>query len=504
MKVLLKDIRKSFGKVHVLKNVNLELLPGEVHALMGENGAGKSTLIKVLTGVYTKDAGQVYINDELTEIQNIRESQDLGIAYVHQELNVVREMSVYENMFLGNELMKNRFSIDNDAMIKRCREQLKVLNIDIDPEEKMKNLSVGYQQMIEIAKALLHESELIILDEPTAALTNKEIDTLFDVIRLLQKKGKTFLYVSHRMEEIFELCDRVTILRDGKYIGTELLSNITESKMVEMMVGNTIDHLYTYTPAKRGKVILEVKHLSKEKKFIDVSFKVHEGEILGFAGLMGSGRSDVMHAIFGSNQADSGEIFIQEKKVEIKSPRDAKKHRIAFVTEDRKEEGLILDFDIKENIVIPSLNDLSNHSMINEEKNIALAKEEIESLNIKTTSYLQALKNLSGGNQQKVVFAKWLATKPKILILDEPTRGVDVGAKKEIYNIINALKAQGVAIILVSSELPEVIGISDRILVMHSKRKAHIFNKREDFTQENILGYAFMGGKYDELQNKEL
>lgn len=503
MKVILKNIQKSFGKVKVLKNVNLELLPGEVHALMGENGAGKSTLIKVLTGVYTKDSGEVYINDQLVDIKHIKESQELGIAYVHQELNVVREMTIYENMFLGHEIMKNRFSIDNEAMIKACQEQLKVLNIEIDPKEKMKNLSVGYQQMIEIAKALLYESELIILDEPTAALTNKEIDVLFDLIRLLQKQGKTFLYVSHRMEEIFELCDRVTILRDGKYIGTESLKDITESKMVEMMVGNSIDNLYTYSPSQPGDTILEVKNMSKEKKFYDISFSLKQGEILGFAGLMGSGRSDVMHALFGSYLPDSGQIFIKGKEVEIKSPRDAKKQKIAFVTENRKEEGLILDFDVKENIVITSLDQLSKHKIINEENNINLAQKEIEQLNIKTSSYLQKLKNLSGGNQQKVVFAKWLATKPNILILDEPTRGVDVGAKKEIYNIINQLKKEGVGIILVSSELPEVIGISDRIIVMNNKRIVHLFDQHEDFTQEKILGYAFMGGKYNELQNKE-
>ena len=498
MELQLTDIYKSFGKVDVLKGVELNVKPGEIHALMGENGAGKSTLIKVLTGVYKKDKGHIFINGKEAEINTLKDSINLGIVYVHQELSVINEMRVFENVFLGSEIKKNFFLIDNEKMIEKTQELLDLLGVNIDPNARMKDLSVGYQQMVEIAKSLLHKSELIILDEPTAALTKREIESLFEIVRKLQKKGKSFIYVSHRMEEIFELSDRVSILRDGKYIGTKITKDINEKKLVAMMIGNNMNTLIEHVPSKIGDCVLEVSGLTKEKQYKDINFKLHSGEILGFSGLMGSGRTEIMHALFGSVLPDSGKIYIDGKLAKIKSPLDAKKQGIAFVTEDRKEEGLVLQFNIKENIIIPSLPNLSNRFYTDEKVYAKLAEASINNLNIKASSYSQELNSLSGGNQQKVVFAKWLTTGPKIFILDEPTRGVDVGAKKEIYNIINQLKQEGVAIILISSDLPEVMGISDRMVVMHDGEIGHIFNNRDDFKQETILGYAFMGDKYNE------
>lgn len=495
MKVELRKIYKSFGNVEVLKGVNLTINHGEIHALMGENGAGKSTLINVLTGVYMKNAGEILIDDQVVEIKRIRDSQNYKIAYVYQELNNIKEMSVLENMFLGHEIKSGLFTIDYAQMKQIAEDKLALLGVDIDVDKKMKHLSVGYQQMVEIAKSLIHDAELIILDEPTAALTNKETDNLFKVVKKLQKQGKSFLYVSHRMEEIFELCERITVLRDGQYIGTKNIADTNISDLVEMMVGRSINNLISHKPVKSGKEAIKVNNLTINNQFENISFKVHEGEIFGISGLMGAGRTEVLHALFGHSKLDAGEIEIFGKKVNIDCPKTAKKLGIAFVTEDRKDEGLIVDFDLVENTVLPSLDSLSNHHLIDKEKNMHITTEGIKNLNIKTSSPYQKLKNLSGGNQQKVVFAKWLATKPKILILDEPTRGVDVGAKKEIYHIINELKKQGVAIILVSSELVELTGICDRISVMYHGKLVHSINDRNKFSKEEILSYSFMGGK---------
>lgn len=498
MKLEVQNIYKSFGPVEVLKDVCLTVDEGEVHALVGENGAGKSTLIKIITGVYTKDSGTIKINDQFVEINKVKDSQDLGISYVHQELNVIKEMTILENMFLGNEIKKNKLFLDYEYMYEKASSQLNELGLEINPNEKMKNLTIGYQQMVEIAKALLYDANLIILDEPTAALTNRETEKLFQIIKDLKSKGKSFIYVSHRMEEIFEICDRVTVLRDGKYIGSENIENITYHDLVRMMVGRKIENLIPYEKYQKGKEVLRVEDLAITNEFYDVSFSLYENEVLGFFGLMGSGRSEIMHAIFGSKKLTKGYIYIDNEEIKIKSPRDAKKHGIAFVTEDRKSEGLILDFNIVENVLLPSYKDRSNKGIVDEKLNVNISKDKIEQLNIKTSSEKQKLKNLSGGNQQKVVFAKWLETNPKIFILDEPTRGVDVGSKKEIYTLINYLKANGAAIILVSSELPEVIGISDRIAVMHNNRLVKIIDDRNNFNEEDILNYAFVGGVNNE------
>ncbi len=489
----MQNIHKSFGDIHVLKGIDLQIESGEIHALMGENGAGKSTLIKVLTGVYSKNSGEILIDDKEVNIDSISDSEKVNIAYVHQELNIIREMTVCENLFLGKEILKGKL-LDTKKMNEICLEKLSVLGIDhIHPNTLMKNLSVGYQQMIEIAKALLINAQLIILDEPTAALTSKEIENLFKIVTELKSKGVSFLYVSHRMEEIFRMCDRISILRDGQYIGTEDLKIVSEEKVVEMMTGKTIDNLYRKDKVLSGKTMIEVKDLNKKGIFENINFQVKAGEVLGFAGLMGAGRSEIMHAIFGSNPADSGSIYIENKKVSIKNPLDGKKNGIGFVTEDRKEEGLILDFDVSENIVIPSIDKFLKKKMVDNKKINSVVDHYIKKLKIKVFNANQKVKSLSGGNQQKIVFAKWLETNPKILILDEPTRGVDVGAKKEIYEVINELKKEGVAIILVSSELPEVIGVSDRVAVIHNKTIAKIFDE-ENINQEEVLKVAFLGG----------
>lgn len=493
MKVQMQNIHKSFGDVHVLKGINLQIESGEIHALMGENGAGKSTLIKVLTGVYSKNSGKILIDDNEVNINSIVDSEKVKIAYVHQELNIIREMTVCENLFLGKEILKGRL-LDTKKMNEICTEKLSALGIShIHPNTLMKNLSVGYQQMIEIAKALLINAKLIILDEPTAALTSKEIENLFKIVLELKESGVSFLYVSHRMEEIFRMCDRISILRDGEYIGTEDLKIVSEEKVVEMMTGKTIDNLYRKDIVQSGKTMIEVKNLTKSGIFENINFSVKAGEVLGFAGLMGAGRSEIMHAIFGSNPADSGNILIEDKEVTIKTPLDGKRNGIGFVTEDRKEEGLILDFDVKENIVIPSIDKFLKRNIVDNKKIDTVVDQYIKKLKIKVFNANQKVKSLSGGNQQKIVFAKWLETCPKILILDEPTRGVDVGAKKEIYEVINELKKQGVAIILVSSELPEVIGVSDRVAVIHNKTIAKIFDN-ENLNQEEVLKVAFLGG----------
>ncbi|MEG0134841.1 sugar ABC transporter ATP-binding protein [Cetobacterium sp.] len=492
MKVEMRGIKKAFGNVKVLKDVRLEILDGEIHALMGENGAGKSTLIKVLTGVYTKDSGDILIDDKSVDMKDIKDSEKYRIAYVHQELNVVNEMSIYDNMFLGKEIRK--FGIlDKNSMRAICSEKLKELGIEhLSPDTLMKDLSVGYQQMVEIAKALLIDAKLIILDEPTAALTEKEIENLFKIVFKLKETGVSFLYVSHRMEEIFNICDRISILRDGTYIGTEIIKTVDQEKIVEMMTGKTIENLYSKEKVQVGEKIIEVVNLKKAGEFENINFEVRAGEVLGFAGLMGSGRSEIMHGIFGSTGIDCGEIYIENKKVQIKTPIDAKNLGIGFVTEDRKEEGLILNFSVKDNIPVPSLKNMKKGMLIDEKKIESITQKYIEKLKIKVFNGDQLVKSLSGGNQQKIVFAKWLEIAPKILILDEPTRGVDIGAKKEIYEVINELKKQGTAIILVSSELSEVIGLSDRVAVMHNKTIAKIF-EGDNIEQEKVLKVAFLG-----------
>ena len=492
LELVMSNIKKSFDTVQVLKHAQIHVKPSEVHALMGENGAGKSTLMKILTGVYSKDEGEVTINGNPVNIQTIRDSENYKIAFIHQELNVLNEMSIVDNMFLGRALT-NRFGLLKKKEMKAlAKEKLELLGLHVDPDDSIKSLSIGKRQLVEIAKALLLDAELIIMDEPTAALTDKEIRLLFDVIAELKAQGKSFIYISHRMEEIFEICDEITVMRDGTFIGQKHKNSTTFDEIVKMMVGYDLSERFPRIEVEPGEVILEVENLSLPKKFENVSFNVRGGEILGFSGLMGAGRTDVMHAIFGSVKPTSGKIKIRGKEVNISSPIVAKKLGIGFITEDRKNEGIILDFSVAENLILPSLKEFTKSGLVQNKLKLEETEAYQKKLNIKMASPEIKIANLSGGNQQKVVIAKWLHTKPSILILDEPTRGVDIGAKKEIYEIINDLKAAGVAVIIVSSELPEVLGISDRIAVMREKRLVKIMD-RSEATQENIMDYATRG-----------
>ncbi|MFA5604210.1 MAG: sugar ABC transporter ATP-binding protein [Bacilli bacterium] len=494
MKVQMKNINKSFYGVPVLKNVNFELGDGEVHALVGENGAGKSTLMKILTGIESKNSGEIYIDGQEINIKNIIEGMKLNIAFLHQELNSLPNMTIWENMFLGRYIKNKMGFLDIDQMKKTTSIKLKEVGLDINVDSLMGDIPIGLQQLIEIASALLWNKKTIILDEPTSALTAREIKILFDTINNLKKDGVSFIYITHRLEEIFTICDRVTVLRDGEIIGTKKIKDVIVEDVIKMMVGYEMAERYPKTDYKPGNIVLEVNNLSKNKYYQNINFNLHQGEVLGFSGLMGSGRTEIMQTIFGIMHPDSGEIKVDGKTVKIKSPIDAKKQGIAYITENRKEEGIVLDFSVVDNMILPNLKEVLNKvKMIDHKLEKELTKKYIEKLDIKTNDIDSKIRTLSGGNQQKVVVGKWLATSPMILILDEPTRGVDVGAKYEIYEIINELKKSNVAIIMISSELPEVMGMSDRIAVMHEGKLKSILSKT-DFNQEKIMTLS-TGGK---------
>lgn len=493
VEIELKNINKSFGDVHILKDAYLHVKEKQVHALVGENGAGKSTLMKILTGVYSKDSGEIIINGKVHEFNSIKDSETMKISFIHQELNILRDMTIIDNMFLGREI-KNKYGLLNKKEMERLtREKLSLLGLEIDPNTLIRNISVGQSQLVEIAKALLLDAELIIMDEPTAALSDKEIDMLFKIIRNLKSKGVSFIYISHRLEEIINICDEVSVMRDGAFIQQKSIADTSIDELISMMVGYDLDDRFPRIDVSPGEVVLSIKNLTKEGEFKNINFELRKGEILGFSGLMGSGRTEIMHAIFGSTRFDSGEIFVNQKEVKINNPIDAKKMGIGFITEDRKNEGIILDFSVAENMVLPSLQTFTKNNFVKENVITDVVAEYIKKLNVRTPNQTIMVRNLSGGNQQKIVIAKWLLTKPKILILDEPTRGVDVGAKREIYKIMNELKQEGVAIIMISSELPEIIGISDRIAVMHEGSLKKILDIREA-TQEKIMEYATGGG----------
>ena len=492
MQIEMRGIDKSFGGNAVLKNAGFLLDDGEVHALMGENGAGKSTLMKILTGVYTKDAGQVIVDGKEVCYNNPQEAEKAGIVFIHQELNVLFDLTVEENMFLGKEIKKVFGICDRKAMRKRVQEILDMLGVDIDPTQRMDELSIGQQQMIEIAKALMVDAKVLIMDEPTAALTQSETEVLFKVVNSLRKKGVSIVYISHRMEEIFELCDRITILRDGTYIDTKRIADIDMNDIVKMMIGREIGERYPVRNSKIGDVAFEVKNLNCPGAFENVSFEVRAGEVLGVSGLMGAGRTEIMQAIFGNMPNVTGQLFLDGKEIKNKNPQQAIQNGIGFITEDRKVEGLMLEESIMKNISLANLGRISNGGVINKKKEQELVNKGIEELRIRCFGPQHECNNLSGGNQQKVIFAKWIYTNPKVLILDEPTRGVDIGAKKEIYNIINELTAKGVAIIMVSSELPEVLGISDRVMVVREGEVRGILNK-EEANQESIMTLATGG-----------
>ena len=486
----MKGITKSFSGVAALKNAALDLKAGEVVALMGENGAGKSTLMKILTGIYSKDSGEIQYMGQEVCFKGPAESEEAGISIVHQELNMMNDLTVAQNLFIGREEM-NGFLIDDKKMNEKARELFKVLKIDINPAEKIGNLTVGKQQMVEIAKAISSKAKVIIFDEPTAALTDSEIEELFKVIRDLKKQGTGMVYISHRMDEINVISDRVIVMRDGEYVGTLITKECSKDDIIKLMVGRAIfgEPKTASNVAKDAPVVLKCENLNRGKAVKDVSFELRKGEILGFSGLMGAGRTEVARLIFGADKKDSGKIFINGKEVTINTPEDAVAHGIGYLSEDRKRYGLIVDKSVEENTVISSLNGFVKGIFIDKAKSKEVSKKYVESLKTKTPSVSQLVKKLSGGNQQKVVIAKWLVRNSDILIFDEPTRGIDVGAKSEIYALMEKLAKEGKSIIMISSELPEVLRMSDRVIVMCEGRITGILDIAEA-NQEVIMQSA--------------
>ncbi|MGO5051670.1 sugar ABC transporter ATP-binding protein [Lachnospiraceae bacterium LCP25S3_G4] len=468
----MKGIDKSFPGVHALKEVNLEVKKGEVHALMGENGAGKSTLMKVLTGIYSKDIGSIVYEGKEVEFQTPKEAQQAGIMIVHQELNMMNHLTVAQNIFIGREMMSGKF-IHDAQMNKEAKKLFEKLNIDINPSEIMGNLTVGKQQMCEIAKAISQDAKVIIFDEPSAALTEAEIEELFKIINDLRKKQLGIVYISHRMDEIKVITDRVTVMRDGEYVGTIITKDSTKDDIINMMVGRVIyeNPKEKSNVAKDAPVVLKVEDLNAGKMVKNISFELHKGEILGFSGLMGAGRTEMARALFGADKKDSGEIYINNKKVEINSPKDAVNVGIGYLSEDRKRYGIVVEKTVAENSTMATLEKFTKGIFINRAKESEVAKKYVDALKTKTPSVNTAVVNLSGGNQQKVVIAKWLVRDCDILIFDEPTRGIDVGAKSEIYHLMNELVAEGKSIIMISSEMTEILRMSDRIVVMCEGKK---------------------------------
>ena len=486
----MKGIDKSFPGVHALDHVDLEIRKGEVLALMGENGAGKSTLMKVLTGIYKKDSGTITYEGKEVEFTNTREAQDAGIVIVHQELNMLGHLTVAQNLFIGREFM-NGVKIDDKKMNEEAKKLFDKLNVDIDPTETMSNLTVGKQQMCEIAKAVSFDAKVIIFDEPSAALTETEIEAMFEIIRDLKKRDIAMVYISHRMDEIKVITDRVTVMRDGTYVGTIITKDSTKEDIINMMVGRVIyeDPKTQSMVAPDAPVVLEVKNLNAGKMVQDVSFKLHKGEILGFSGLMGAGRTETARALFGADPVDSGEIYINGQKVTINSPRDAVRAGIGYLSEDRKRYGCVVQKTVAENTTMATMKNFMNGLLINKKKEAEVAQQYVEALATKTPSVEQLVVNLSGGNQQKVVIAKWLTRDCDILIFDEPTRGIDVGAKNEIYKLMNKLASEGKSIIMISSEMTEILRMSDRIVVMCEGKKTGEIDIAEA-TQENIMNLA--------------
>jgi ribose transport system ATP-binding protein len=485
----MRAVRKEFPGVVALDNVDFELRRGEVHVLLGENGAGKSTLMKILSGAYQKDDGEILLDGEQTEIRSPRHAQDLGIAIVYQEFNLVPQLSAAENIFLGREPCLPPGLVDKKRMADDARRLLDELGEAFDPLLPVKSLSVAHQQMVEVAKTLSMNATILIMDEPTSALTENEIENLFVTIRRLQAKGVSVVYISHRLQELFQIGDRVTVLRDGKYVGTYRIDETTPRQLVRLMADRDLTDHFPKRKAPLGDEVLRVESLSTRDKLDDVSFSLRRGEVLGIAGLLGSGRTELARAIFGADAIDAGQVSIRQEPVRISSPTAAIRRGIGFLTEDRKEQGLVLSLSLKHNIGLSNMDSLAPNAVINTRSLNALAQRFVDKLRIKTPSIAQKVVNLSGGNQQKVALAKWLARDVDVLIFDEPTRGIDVGAKVDIYELMNELAANGVGIIMISSELPEILGMSDRILVMSGGRVAREFSSGEA-TQEEVLGAA--------------
>lgn len=489
----MKDVSKRFPGVYALKGVEFELNRGEVHALLGENGAGKSTLMKILGGIYSIDEGKIFIDEQEVEIKDVKDAQYNGISIIHQEIILVPYLTIAENIYLGREPLTKTGFVDKKTMFSNARNLLDKFELDLSEKSLISELNVAQQQMIEIIKAVSFQARIILMDEPTSSLTEKEVNFLFKTIRNLKEQGVGIVYISHRMNELFEITDRITVMRDGNYIGTVHTKETTENQLISMMVGRELTNYYVRDYSKVGETVLEVKNLSRENYVDHAEFQLNKGEILGFSGLVGAGRSELMKCIFGIDSFDEGEIYRDGKKITIKNPNDAIKHGIAYVTENRKEEGLFLIQSVKYNITIKVLDKVIKFLRVNKKMEDMYAEDFIKELAIKTPNSGQIVKNLSGGNQQKVLISRWLATNPKVLILDEPTRGVDVGAKAEIYAIMNQLVQKGVSIIMISSELPEIINMSDRVAIMYKGKIQKILENKESFSQEVIMHYATGG-----------
>lgn len=492
MKIEMTAISKSFGSNKVLEKIDLVLHSGQVHALMGENGAGKSTLMNILTGLFPASSGTIVIDGVEKQFSNPQEAEAFGISFIHQEMNTWPDMTVLDNLFLGREIKGTFGLLDQKAMKEKAKRAFDRLGISIPLDLPIGSLSVGQQQMIEIAKSLLSEVSLLVMDEPTAALTDRETESLFQMIASLKKEGVGIVYISHRMEEIFRVTDLITVMRDGIIVDTKPTAETNPAALVKKMVGRDIDDYYPAKAAELGELVFEVENLSGEC-FKDISFQVRRGEILGFSGLMGAGRTEVMRAIFGLDKRTAGRIRLNGQDIQVTNPVQAIRAGIGFLTEDRKEEGLILDFSIKDNMTLPSHKEFSKNGFFDDKTSRDFVQKMIDRLRIKSGRPEMVVGNLSGGNQQKVVLAKWIGIAPKVLILDEPTRGVDVGAKREIYQLMNELADRGVPIVLVSSDLPEVLGVSDRIVVMHEGRITGELSRGEA-TQEKVMQLA-TGGK---------
>jgi ribose transport system ATP-binding protein len=492
MKVTMKGISKSFGPVRVLDGIDFSVAGGEIHALVGENGAGKSTLMKILSGAYSADSGSILIDGEAAPIRSTRDAEALGIAIIHQELNMIPQLSVMDNLFLGRE--PNRFGVIERRRLRRDSASWvsKVGAGQIDVKRTAETLSIGLQQLVEIAKALSLNARVLIMDEPTASLTDREIGTLFEIMRDLKSRGVGIVYVSHRMEEIFKICDRVSVLRDGHFVGERLVAETGFDEIVKMMVGRELKERFPKREVSLGPVRLKVDDLTDQGHITDIHFEVRSGEVLGIAGLIGAGRSRILNMLFGVNRRTAGEVLLDGKPLSIENPADAIAAGLGFVTEDRKSQGLVLGLSLRENVTLVHLKKYAHGGIIDRKAEDAAAKELMDELQIRARDAELEVRALSGGNQQKVVFAKWLAEPPKVLLLDEPTRGVDVGGKAEIYHTINRLAAAGTAIVMVSSELPEVLAMSDRILVMREGRQAAIFDAKST-NQEQVIAAATEG-----------
>ena len=492
MEIELRNIHKAFGSNEVLKGVDLKLKSGEVHALMGENGAGKSTLMNILTGIHKQDKGQIFVDGKEISFKNPLEAEAYGIAFIHQELNIWPNLSILENLFLMHSVTNGMGILDFKAMRAMAEQKCREIEIELPLDMEAGECSVGQQQMTEIVRNLLLDAKVVIMDEPTAALTERETEKLFEVMRSLKKRGVAMVYISHRMEEVTQNCDTITVMRDGVSVATKPVKEYSMEQIVRDMVGRSITEFYPDRRNKPGEVLLEVKHFEQPGVFHDINFNLRTGEILGFAGLMGSGRTEIMRAVFGVDPHAGGELVFKGEPLKITKPEDAIKAGLGFVTENRKTEGLILDFSILRNIALPSVDSFAQSGVINFNILNDFADKMAKKLGVKTSSLDLEAGALSGGNQQKVVIAKWVGRHPEVIIMDEPTRGIDVGAKRDIYELMNELTASGVSIIMVSSELPEVLGMSDRIVVVHEGRIAgELLHDEAD--QEKIMTLATGG-----------